>query len=248
MQSINPKELEKAARFLSKYTDSTVLPKDAGQRIQIVRAVLLEDNGTVQEICGQVAQGEDGTKHLMRALNNCMPLANKYAQNLAKYLYCAATNLEEAFKQKKLLQLLSTLSGDLPHLDWLLPEALECLKTFELPGEMENYLQFLQELVRAELRTSADSSVLIEQLAVLRPTILSKEQALALSRTVWDRDLSWDLRSSALFLLMPLGGIDYESLQNFLDEGYLHFPLEALQGVEALSRALELDCTREAAN
>ncbi|MFA5624033.1 MAG: hypothetical protein WC966_03105 [Bradymonadales bacterium] len=241
------KELAKAAKILSKYKSSTRLNYDERLRNKIVQAALLDDDHILEEICAEIATAEEGDMHLMRAFNNCMPLANPWALKLAKYLYFSAKSLEESFKVVKLTQALHSVRDSLPELGWLCGEATRCLKDLaknQSDEDRENYLKLLLALTRAELRTDANAETLIHDIAPLRVNILSKAEEIAFKQSFYEAKNDWEQRSAALFMLSANRDIPYRESLDFIDEAYHSFPLEALKALEALSILVETDFSK----
>lgn len=239
------RELEKTPKLLIKAKPQECLfAEDYPEgRMQFVCHAMNGEREALQKVVDRILEGEDGPKHLVRALNNLKEIGHQGAILFADVLFHAIPWIDDATRLQKCIQLLDAVHANLrTGLDWLSTQAAHALDHDELNRDAQ--LKLWIHWCAAILRSSPDAAPLIEDLAPRRPLNLQKSSLNALKETLNDDKSPWDTRAAACFLLLGNQIISLDKAQSFAEHAYANFPLEALEGVEILALAIENDATK----
>ncbi len=240
------REFEKSPKSLMKAKPNELLfAEDYPEgRMQFVCAAMNEDEDALRAGIQKIQAMPEGDKHLVRALNNLKTIGHKGALCFSKAIFDAMEPVwDAATQQLKFLQILDAVGSDLrTGMGWISEKAAQILDEAKVPGDAR--IRIWIHWCAAVLRSSPEATPLIEQLAPRRPGHLSKPQINALRDAVRDEAAPWDIRSASIWLLLGNQLVSIETAQSFAEEAYASFPLEALEGVEILTIAIEDDATK----
>lgn len=239
------REFEKAPKKLMKSKANELLfAEDYPEgRMQFVCAAMNDESEQLQNTCKNLLELPEGAKHLVRALNNLQEIGHHGALCFAQAIYNTLENdWDDETRHLKFNQILDSVSSDLrTGIGWLSEKAAQMLDSERLSNDTR--LQLWIHWCAAILRSSPDAAPLIEDIAPRRPQNLTKSNINALMDAFKNDQIPWDTRSASAYLLLGNQLISPTKAQDFVEEAYASFPLEALEGVEILAIAIESDAS-----
>jgi hypothetical protein len=202
-----------------------------------------EDENTLRQDAEDVLKSEDGSRHLVRTLNNFTSIPHGPAMRFAKIIYdIMRTQWDILTHVQKCQQLLDAISNSYNgSSEWLDIETESLLDTPELKNDASASIILWSAWVGANLRSSHDSKKLINRQAPRRPKLLSKPLFNQLVNTMNDPEERWEYRAAAMYALVGSNAMKLNDARRFIESAYTSFPLESLAGIESLSMALEVD-------
>lgn len=239
------REFEKAGKSIARLKGSEILfQDDCTGRMKYAFHAMEGDEQALRQSIHDILNTTDGPKHLVRALNNLSAIGHHGALCFAKVIFEAITPTytpEEA--HQKLIQILDAVSPALRNgLGWLDQHVILALdqKTFSREALATLWIHWCA----AQLRACHDAGNFIQNVGSRRPQNLQKSLIHSLAQAVENPNTPWDIRSASLYLLLGNHLIPIENAREFADDAYAAFPLEALEGVEILSIAIEHDTAK----
>ncbi|MCL2325567.1 MAG: hypothetical protein FWC40_03555 [Proteobacteria bacterium] len=240
------RDFEKAPKVLSKMKGSEILfAEDAEGKMLFVYAAMEGDEPFLRDKVAALRQQPEGMRHIVRALNNFSRIAHQGSLCFAKVVFEALHEADAALRCEKCIFLLNAVHENLREpFDWLSDGAESLLDPSQ--AQTPQYYALWESWCRAILRSRADSETLISRLGPKRAHALSRSATQQHLAIVNDPQEHWERRASAAYWLLRSGGMPLRHAQTFLDDAYAAFPLEALEGIEALSIAVETQAAQSA--
>ena len=238
------REFEKAAKSLSKMRGKEVLFKEdvTEGRSQIVFDAMAQDLAALKESAQSIMTLPEGGRHLVRALNNVKTISHTGMMCFVQVIFeTLESDWNKTEKVQRFNHILSIITADLRDLpDWLNEKA--GLIMDEIADDSELLVELWMQWCAATVRVCSTAHSLIECVGQRRPKNLGKSTIHKLREMIADEQhTGWELRASALYLMLGNHLVSLEFAQNCVDSAYVTFPLEALEGVEILALAIEHD-------
>lgn len=239
------REFEKTGKAIARMTGREVLFEEDLSGRELYAFWALEGNeAALGQVVSEIEAMPEGRKNLVRALNNLTKISHKGAVCFAKVIFEALSlSVDEPVLAQKLIQVLDHVSLDLRDgMGWISAQCARYLDGGTLAREMR--VELWTHWCMAMLRSCNEASEFIENLAARRPKDLQRATVISLRNKVLDVSVAWDAQSAAVYLLVGNRLMGVDEAQEFVENGYACFPLEALAGVEILMMAVENDASQ----
>ena len=236
------REFEKAGKAIAKLRGNEIIFDDEPGRQHFVYLAMNNDEETLNREIAEIAAAPEGMRHIMRALNNIRTIGHAGAFCFALCLYEA---LEPTFedagaKLQKWIQIVDGIApiyrGDMGR---ICEKSSQYLASDAFSGAQKTDIWL--HWCGAMLRANDLSGLFIGTVGATRPKDLNRSAVNQLKEMIRDPKMRWDLRSAAVYLLLGNRVISLETAQTFVEEAYVGFPLDALEGTETLAIAVEHD-------
>lgn len=236
------REFEKTGKVLSKMRGNEILFDDEPGRMHFVYLAMNHDESALNQVVSEIMAQDDGLRHIVRTLNNLRTLAHQGAIVFMKVLYQATEPHfeDDSARLQKWIQILEAVSPLLrTGLDWIADKSAQYLTDSHFSREQK--IDVWLHWCAAQLRSNNLDATFIERVGSARPRDLSRSTINQLLHMLKDAQTRWDLKSSALYLLLGNHLVSLDTANAFIEEAYTSFPLDALEGVETLAIAVEHD-------